>query len=586
MSAEDREEPGSRRELEQALRPVLARVRLAHVLAWGWRALLAALALAGLVLGLARAFPWAGAGLWALTASGLALAAAALGTWLTLPDLFEAARAADRLGLAERAVTALELGRRGDKPAGHEGELVRRQRQDALSHLGRLDPAQVGLPLGRPLWTPVALTLAAVVLLVATPNPMAAVAAQQGRERTEARRQAEAVGRLADQVEAQLAKQGSDADPRLKETLDALKRLQQELRRVRNGQEAERALARAREQLQRQADPSSLASARGLDQLGKALSSAALTEPAGKKLEQGLSREAAEALREAAKAVQSGASNLTDAERQQLAARLQQAANAARGGQGLASSLRQLAQALAAGQQAGSNVGQGGASAGNAGQNGSTGGSTAGSGSLSGAQAQAVAQGLQNLAGAVQAAGSSISGQATLASLLQQLGQLQGQMLAAASGQGQGSGSGSGSGQGGAGQHGSGQGSGSGGSSAGSGSSNGDGGQGGQAPLGNSGPLGQTNRPGETGSYERIYAPQLLGGDSQGSLIGGSPGGPGQEDVVDADETPAVAGDLVPYDRVWADYEDLIRDSLERSDLPPSMAEVLRRYFSSLEPGQ
>ena len=540
----------ARRELEQALRPFLARVRLGHLFAWGWRGLLAALSLAGLVLGLARAFPWYGAGWWAVSAFGLTLAATVVGAWLTRPDLGAAAQAADRLGLAERAVTALEL-------AKSDGELARRQREDALHHLRRLEPSALGLPRSRRWWAPVALSLGAVVLLAAAPNPMATVASRQNQERLEARRQAEKVGRLADQLDAQLAKQGSDADPHLKETLEALKRLQQELRRARNGQEAERALAQAREQLQRQADPSSLASARGLDQLAKSLAAAAMTEPAGKKLEQGLSKEAAEALRQAAAALQSGTSDLTEAERQQLAVRLQQAANAARGNQSLASALRQMAQALSGGQQGSSGSaaasGNGAASA------------------VSGAQAQAVAQALQSLAGAVQAAGSSVSGQATLAALAQQLGQLQGQMLAAASGQ-------AGSGQG--------QGSGSGGSGAGSGSSNGDGGQGGPAPAGNGGPLGQTNRPGQTGSYERIYAPRLLGGDGQGSMVGGSAGGSGQEDVVNADGSPAVAGELVPYDRVWASYEGLIRDSLERGDLPPAMADVLRQYFSSLEPGQ
>ncbi|MGE5590468.1 MAG: hypothetical protein ACM3ZA_07615 [Bacillota bacterium] len=576
-------------QLERALKPVLARVRLRHLTAWLWPSLLLALVASGLVLGLSRAFPWYGASVVAAAAGALILAGALVASWLTRPGLAEAARAADRLGLAERTVTALEL---ADQP----GEMARLQQQDALQRLQGLDVGRIPMQAERRRWLPVALVALAVAVLAVMPNAMADLAAQQARERAEARRQAEQVARLVTQLDDQLTRAGDQADPRLKETLEALKRLQQELKRARNGEEAQRALARAREELQKQADPSSLASARGLDQLSKALKSASMTDLAGQQLEKGLTKEAAEALRQAAEAMKAGQARLTEAERKQLAERLQQAANAARGDRSLSSALREMAQSLATGQQ--------------------------------GAAAQA--QAMANLAGAVQAAGSAVSGQATLAGLSQQLSQLQGQMLAMAGGSGgqpgqagqagqpgqggqtgqggqgdqsggsgsgqQGSGSGgqsgggSGSGSGGSGSGGSGagsgSGSGSGGSGAGSGSGSGDGGQGPQAPLGGGGSLGTSNRPGQTGTYESIYAPSLLGGDGQGSLIGGTVGQQGPEDVVDASGSPAVAGELVPYDQVWADYESLIRDSLERSDLPPAMSEVLRQYFSSLEPGQ
>jgi hypothetical protein len=124
-----------------------------------------------------------------------------------------------------------------------------------------------------------------------------------------------------------------------------------------------------------------------------------------------------------------------------------------------------------------------------------------------------------------------------------------------------------------------------GGGGAGAGSGSGDPGQpgeggasGGQMPTGNA--------PGQglERVYEPIYAPQFLGGEGgeEVSLPGrgdqGEQGLPLPGQVVE----PGEVG--VPYDEVYAAYQDVATEALEDSFVPQGMKEVVRRYFSSLEP--
>ena len=131
-------------ELLKALRPVKNRIRLGRLLrgaaaglAAGGAAALALLAVTSFVPLESR---WAAAG--AIAAGCVLLASAA--NALRPVDNREAARTADRCGLRERTVTALELAGR-ETPAGTAAEIEEAQQRDACEHLKALDVRKIRL---------------------------------------------------------------------------------------------------------------------------------------------------------------------------------------------------------------------------------------------------------------------------------------------------------------------------------------------------------------------------------------------------------------------------------------------------------
>ncbi|MGF2616179.1 hypothetical protein FZC84_00180 [Rossellomorea vietnamensis] len=122
------------------------------------------------------------------------------------------------------------------------------------------------------------------------------------------------------------------------------------------------------------------------------------------------------------------------------------------------------------------------------------------------------------------------------------------------SGNGSGSGSGSGSGTG-----------------SGTGSGNGSG-QGG----GNGAGSGQ-------GSRELVTVPDRLGGKTNQSVDNGQLGqGSGERQTTD--EGPALRGSARPYNEVYGEYEQAYRESVDRMALPSNLENVVKNYFSELNP--
>lgn len=128
---------------------------------------------------------------------------------------------------------------------------------------------------------------------------------------------------------------------------------------------------------------------------------------------------------------------------------------------------------------------------------------------------------------------------------------------------GSGSGSGSGAGQG------AGSGSGSGGSGSGSGSGSGQG-----AGAG----LGMGSRELVTVPTERINA---QGGVSE--TVGG-PLGEGSSETRWSNSGQVSPGVARPYEEVYRQYQQIARDSLERSEIPSDYEEMVKQYFSEIEP--
>lgn len=115
------------------------------------------------------------------------------------------------------------------------------------------------------------------------------------------------------------------------------------------------------------------------------------------------------------------------------------------------------------------------------------------------------------------------------------------------------------------------------------------GGQTGQTSGGSESSLGNTdNQPGddEMGVFDSIFSPSRLGGEDGVDV--------NLDGVVDElDSEPLEEGDInedfegestVPYNEVFRQYEQSVRDALERDYIPIGVRDVIRSYFSSLEP--
>lgn len=552
-----------RAQLETHLRCVTRRLRLVESARWSLLGLAAALALALTLAVLARLAPLAPATVLAPVALALALAGALAGVavvWLRPRPLFTVARLADcHLALRARLATAWVI---AEGELFVEEQMAHAQLADALRAAGELDP-HVAFPLRLPRREAVAALLLALALIPALllPNPQDAVlahraavhqaVAEQVAELEELRAELEQVERLAEteagrQVLAELEEleRALTKGPLTQEEAVAtLSEAEAGLRRVQDASAATRqaAMREAGRRAGQTADTDvNQALAQALVQ-GDAGQAAAILAGLASEEGEALTREEELALADALQQ----ASEALAASEPELAESLAQAAQEIRDGD-IAAARQTLAQASGQMAQAGQEM--------RAQQ-------------AANQAAERVQQSRQAVAGAGQGGQGGQSGQS---------GQ-----------QGQGGQSGQSGGQGGQGQQGSGQGASSatGQDGTGGGSGRGDPGQpgaggtaGGQMPIDN-GPNQGLER-----TYEPIYAPQLLGGEGgeQVDLPGSDEPG---EEVRPVPGQGGVPGEAqVPYNAVYATYRDAAAEALDDSLIPLGMKEVVRQYFSSLEP--
>jgi hypothetical protein len=153
------------------------------------------------------------------------------------------------------------------------------------------------------------------------------------------------------------------------------------------------------------------------------------------------------------------------------------------------------------------------------------------------------------------------------------------------SGQGNQAGQGNQPGQG-SGQNGSSAQNGSAGSGSGAGRGTGDSGDA-QGPEAGSKPIDQNNGPGDGGekTYEPIYAPQRLGGSGEDTVTLPGSGDPNGEVMGQSGVTPGTNNaSQVPYTQVFAEYANAYRQAIDTGQVPPQLRDLIRQYFSSLEP--
>jgi len=540
-------------EIEEALRPVLKRLRGQHFLNWLFRGTAVGSVTAVLFLLVSHLRPWLGVERWCAGAVLGTVLATLLAAFLSRPDAWEAACQVDGRALKERVTTALEL-------SGERTEMVLKQRHDALAHLKSfaLDlrlPWQFPVKEGKVL---LAAVLAAVVLSI-LPNPMQAEVERQVALRKEIARQEKKVERIKRELEQHNRRLPSRER---QETIHALEELRRNLHAARDKRDALKALAQAEEELAEVAGAVSTRADADLKRLAASLGEHEGTRTLAGKLAAGDMA----GIREETRKLAGSQARAGQEERRSLAAALldaagsvstptlkvdlEQAASALNGGSpGLMRSRLASLGSLLAGMagQAGINQDVGvaklalqqarmgilaaGASTGN--------GRVAAGGSGEGSQG----------GNAPGASGSGGSGQGT-------------------NGKGTGSSNGAGQGQGG-------------GSGAGMGSGNGDNPTGNQSSS--SGPsLGNDPAPMNFGNYERIFDPRRIGAAGETSYIRGQ-AGEGPQQAVDTPNPIIVPGTMRPYQEVVGEYRRSARESLDRSLIPPGMKDLVRDYFASLE---
>ncbi|MCS6911436.1 MAG: hypothetical protein NZM11_12850, partial [Anaerolineales bacterium] len=111
----------------------------------------------------------------------------------------------------------------------------------------------------------------------------------------------------------------------------------------------------------------------------------------------------------------------------------------------------------------------------------------------------------------------------------------------------------------------------------------------GQAQGGQAGGTGWSTGPSDGGerTYEPIYSPYRLGGSGgpDAALPNRGGGNPGDEVIGQGPTNPQNSGEVrVPYNRVFNDYRNNAYSAIERGDYPPELRDVVKDYFSSLEP--
>lgn len=453
------------------------------------------------------------------------------------------------LNLKERVSTALELAAQAGDLSGISREITEKQLADALETSRYAQPRK-GLPLRVNPWTLAAAAICAgITAAIGIFGTEQFQAAAQQREVEQAiAEEIEAIETLREEIEADESLTAEQREELAKPLEEALRKLEE------SGslEEAVSILHSTEEKLQELENAQAEASAQALQEAGNALEGSEGTplESLANNLAGGDILQAAQDL------ANLDLSSLTAEQMESLAEQLEQLATSLQETDPeLAGQLQEAAEALHQGDP--------------------------GSAQLALSQAAGrLAQTSQQIArsrAARQAAARVGEGRQRMLQPGRTAQASQGQGQGSGSGQGQGQGQGTGSGQG----QGQGQGAGGG---AGRGEGGGDAGTGSEA--GNS-PIGQGNDPGDAGErgYEQIYAPQHLGGSEGEDVLLDPSGQPGDEVIGQGNIAPGQeASSTVPYSEVYQEYAESFRQDLSSGEIPPSFRQMVRDYFSALEP--
>lgn len=102
-------------------------------------------------------------------------------------------------------------------------------------------------------------------------------------------------------------------------------------------------------------------------------------------------------------------------------------------------------------------------------------------------------------------------------------------------------------------------------------------------PPGSSGISKRDGSEKKDGEYEKIFTPETLGGEGDTSNLSGQKGTGGTTEQIVTDKSHTVRGSSVPYNQVIGQYKDKAMESINTSDIPPGMKDMVKEYFTSLE---
>ncbi|MDD4503362.1 MAG: hypothetical protein PHS15_00880 [Clostridiaceae bacterium] len=456
----------------------------------------------------------------------------------TPKDTYTALKA-DSFGLKERTVTALEL-------VGNQSTFAMLEKNDALEHLKNMDyKKRISLrPNKRYLLICFILTMT-LALSGFIPNPMAGKAEELHKIKAKISEQQKKVDKLVEKVKSN-PKLSEEQKKELEKKLSELKK---ELKTAKDEKEINKVLGRTEKKLEYIKDK--YAPGEDLNKIADALSKNEMTKALADMIKNGDKKAFKDNIKKMAEVLK----KLSTEEKQKLAEELSKLAQEIKNNSELSQAFDELAKKLATGEL----------------------------GDISSELSeldQSISELMENES--VRDAISELTRELSNSNTSQSDGQ-QGQQGQDGSGhQGQGNNPGA-KGQQGQGNQPGGNGIGGGqGSGAGSGTNMGNENQT-PIPPSSSGISKKDSSHKKDGEYEKIFTPQTLGGEGDTSNLSGTKGAGGTTEQVITDKSQTVRGSSVPYNQVVGQYKDRAMESMNTSDIPPGMKDMVKEYFTSLE---
>ncbi len=224
-------------ELKKAMGPAIRRITARHLLKYGAAGLALALGLAAIAHAVSFFVPYEGAWTISVAAMPLVLVFLAAG-WLTRPTIYDAARAVDRLGLQEKATTALEL-------SGRDDAFAIIQRRDAIDSLKRLDPRKISINIPKYFYYVIALLVLSIGVLSMVPNPMDTVIERRKQVQDQLE---DELDKLVDAVEERAQEDGLTNEQK-QALLEEIKELSEKLKGIKDYKEALKEVSKTEEEL-------------------------------------------------------------------------------------------------------------------------------------------------------------------------------------------------------------------------------------------------------------------------------------------------------------------------------------------------
>lgn len=540
------------RELLQLFRKIRDRIHSNIILDYSIKAMAAGLVLSVLSALLARIIP-----IYAVYLKSIfgVLAAILLGVVygaFKTPSNRKAAIKIDSLGLQERTLTAVEL-------VGQQSTFAVLEKQDALRHLRSIN-LKKSLPI-RPnkKYLAICLILMSILMFSAfMPNPMADKARELNKLNQEITKQQKKVTEIAKKVNknAKLTEeQKKDAEKKLQE-------LKKELSEAKSQKDIEKALQKTEKKLEYLSNKYT-DNKESLEKLANTLAKNQATKQLADMIKNGDEKQLKENIKQAAEALK----KMDKEQLKELSKQIADLAEQIKSNPELKQALGELAQKLAGGEL----------------------------GDMSDALGQ--------LSDSISDLMSDANMREAMQDIAKQLGEMQqGQQDGNQSGnqdggsqssQGsQGNGQQDGGGQASSGNQGNGQGKGSGQGSSNNPSQGQGGGAGSGTDMGQENPTPITPSGGiqkkdgsekKMGEYEKIFTSKTLGGDGEQSNLKGQKTNGGTTDQITTDKSQSVRGTSIPYDQVIGQYRQEAFDSMNSSDIPAGLKDLVKDYFSSLE---